>query len=63
MSDRKKSGEGHSLLLNLSLEEKAILDEKAEALGLDRSAFLRFLIRTADVSTVTTALKVSKKGG
>ena len=63
MADRKKSGDGHSLLLNLSLEEKAILDEKAGVLGLDRSSFLRFLIRTADVFTVTTCLRVSKKEG
>jgi hypothetical protein len=47
----------------MSREEKAILDEKKGVLGHDRSSFLRFLIRTADVSTMTTALKMSKKGG
>jgi hypothetical protein len=61
MASRKE--DGHSLLLNLSLEELAMLDEKAGMLGLDRSSFLRFVIRTADVSSVTTLLRVSGKDG
>lgn len=56
----RKPGDEHSLLLKISIEELAILDEKAKALGLDRSSFLRFVIRTADVSGVTTRLVVPK---
>ena len=56
----RKPGDEHQPALKISLEELAILDEKAKALGLDRSSFLRFVIRTADVSGVTTRLVVPK---
>jgi uncharacterized protein (DUF1778 family) len=36
--------------LRLSKEERQMLKEKADALGLDRASFIRMLIKTADVS-------------
>ncbi|OPY69204.1 MAG: hypothetical protein A4E57_01291 [Syntrophorhabdaceae bacterium PtaU1.Bin034] len=36
--------------LRLSKEERQMLKEKADALGLDRASFIRMLIKIADVS-------------